>query len=374
MSFVTATVVQFRAVMGLNPFMFYSFFAGMGYGTAIIVGLVVFALCEASLNIFIRCWTFGRSVSEPQVFGVSFGKRSSAIPSILIIVAYTSIIMSHIRDFLGFPAIMHAFGGDVPGPIADEFVILYILSAFFALPFLYFDDFRCFWLPGYANMVAMVAGIVTLLVYRSRPDADETFYPNFAFGWNATAAGQLIAGLVPSMLLHVTVGSVLRGIQHPTRVRCHAAMLVAMASSLVLNIVPSVLVMREPPAFFALCSLIVSGTSVSMETYLVATELESLMFPGAPTRFCAGLAIVALGVALQFVPALVRSVINFARTLCFMLLGFVIPAACFLRVVVTEGTAWKVTAWIVLIVGIAGFLFLIYPFVVNPRTYTRVPE
>jgi hypothetical protein len=133
------------------------------------------------------------------------------------------------------------------------------------------------------------------------------------------------------------------------------------------GVVLSVLAMREPPAVFALCS----ATSVSMATYLVATEHERFMFPGAPTRFCPGLAIVALDVALPFAPALAMPVINIARPLCFML-GFAIPAPCLLPVIVIEGIAWKVTSWIVPIIGIAGSSSSFTPFPISPRQHTRV--
>jgi hypothetical protein len=387
-SFPSAFALLAKAAIATDAFtMVHSFNSGIV--TALIVGLLVMLLTEASFYVFIRSWAFDEAYSYEDLWRMLFGRGLAWIPIFLLLISYVMCVVAGYWEMSQCaPDLLANVWPDAPAILTNIWFLHYFFGAIVMLPFLFsvrLADFR--WL-GWLSLFGLLVAVGCLLVHFISQTAmgsissssDKIVY----FSGDFSLIAEVFEMLSCAFFAHPFVAPISRQMLRPTRDRIlKLTWFVNILCGIVSYGVPLIgflfftdieaeeniylyLDGQAPEVIMGKISMLVLSIASTMYyTFFIAQVIVQAITAG-PVRsdkiplFVTGLAVTLTSICINLTDETWTLALYAIGSIAFNIIGFVLPEVYYLKQFGFISRQWGIISAVVLIFGLGMVAISIY--------------
>jgi hypothetical protein len=336
-------------------------------------------LTQASFSIFTRVWSFGDAYSYEDVWRILFRGRLVVVPRVLLIIAYMSCTLYgfwEISDYV--PNILTSIWPDAPDILLSPWLLQYVLAVPLCLPSLFVPNIGRFawtaWLSVFAYTIALGC-LIWHLFHRMWSDGHLLFGEVEWVKWDLSADYRILTDFNVAFFAHPFVPIIAREMAGPSRQR-------TMSMTWVAFLLTAVFVFSVPCVGFLLGSdveymenvfyylnptdaevvlgkvavLIISLCSTAFFQYYIAGIVGKMIHPSVASfgwaAFWGSVILTLPVICLNFMQYQWSSLVYDLGSMCFSVLGFILPPVYFLVQFRFGYVKWSLLASAVLLLGV----------------------
>lgn len=392
----TDQISVFSAIMilicvGISNDPFYmSYSTQTGILQTIVICFSALILTQISFHIFVNTWRYDSSNSYVSIWTELYGKKTSIIPQIFLLIAFLSISSVSTSDYYDmYTDILSYFDKSSETIFSKKWFAKYIVCGLFTFPFMFFKKFTSMYLITTIGNLLLLISIICEGILFFRKFKEEGFDPQKELViWNKDDFSLSVACFdLYNVLffLHPFVSFISEDIRNATRSKIANITWMTTTISALLNLVGGILgyftffssvqddnifYFYEDPSDYVVmigkfCLMFKTLISNSMYVYIAAVQLIDMFVPYeheyTESRFAAGVAVWLFNIFVTFNGYQWSDLMNLMGSFCFIILAFILPSIFYLSMYKFRRILWGIVAVLeVLICTLISGVILIY--------------
>jgi len=376
-SMFTAVVLLVNAAMSTDPFFFGGYF-NCGVLQSFLIGIFVMVMVIFSFKVYLQTWVYGSIYTYRDMWAKCFGKGTVFIPSLMILVAYSSITMLCTNEiYTDILEIVTYFFPDnyfTKGRWSWIFTVVLVTT----FPFLLYSRGSDFYKLAYISKLGLLIGIGSVVYTFVQHIQREGFDPQQQMIWWAKKTDysfEAFGGFNTVMFLHPVVHFIVRDMVEPTKKRIQKCIwyteLLTFISCLVAGYATYFILFENNDGENALqyfppnnkATIIGKIGSVfsniglnSFYIWLLAQETCNLFLSGCSkanlARISSGIVVILFNIAMDFLNQAIIDIFGLMGNLSFIFLSFVFPSMFFLKIYGMVSTKWAIYTISVIVIAV----------------------
>jgi len=376
-SMVSAVVLLLNAAMATDPFYFGSYF-NCGVIQSFLIGIFVMMIVTLSFKVYLQTWVYGSSSTYRELWIKCFGRSSVFIPSVLILIAYSSITMictkEHFSEFLGIVTEFFPHSYFVDSKWAWVFFV--VIVTFF--PFLYLEKGSGFYLTAYIAKFGLLVGmsaVVYTFVDKVQKEGFDPKKQTILWSSNSDYFFDSFAGFNVVMFLNPVIHYIMRDLIDPTKIRIMKCIWITESVTLVSCLITgyasyfmyfennggdNVLSYFNPNKTVTIVGKIgsiLSNTGLNaFYIWVLSQEISNVLLSGCEKsiliRIFTGLVVILFNVAMDCLSQTTKDVFFLLGNFSFIFLSFVFPSMFFLKIYGFINFKWALYSVLVIVISV----------------------